>query len=295
VIPKIIHQTAPSSEIDWHPVWFKCQDSWKKHYHNFEYILWNDSDIDSLIEKYYPQYFELYCSFPIHILKIDFSRFCILDHMGGIYADMDMFCYTNFYNELTKPAYVVESLKDEYIENSLMAGIPDNKFFQQCMKTVMKRFNYAKTNDYLFKNMIIIHNNYYEPVNVRSFLIFYITGTNLISNVYRKFDKNYVGSLSGWRYNNIQFAYDPEFRTKHMHTCSWGEEDIKKTRFLAAEKGISFTEESKYEYKMMRFIDLDDFDFYTDYSKGTCIKEDPIDLERNDYDDENFNFDTEYI
>jgi len=43
--------------------------------------------------------------------------------MGGIYADMDMFCYTNFYNELTKVAYVVQSIKDEFIENSLMAGI----------------------------------------------------------------------------------------------------------------------------------------------------------------------------
>ena len=295
MISKIIHQTAPSSEIDWHPVWFKCQNSWKNHYNNFEYILWNDDDIHSLIEKYYPQYFELYCSFPLHILKIDFSRFCILDHMGGIYADMDMFCYTNFYNELTKNAYVVQSLKDEYIENSLMAGISDNKFFQQCMKTSKERFNHAKRNNYVFQGMIDVHNNYKELHKVKSFLVFYIAGTNLVTNVYRKFDKNYVGSLSGWRYNNIDYAYDKEFRTKHMHTCNWGNEDIKKAKFLAREKGISFREQLKHDYKEQRYIDIDYFNFYTDYSKGNYTKEDPVDQEQNDYSEETFNFGTEYL
>jgi mannosyltransferase OCH1-like enzyme len=295
VISKIIHQTAPSSEIDWHPVWFKCQNSWKNHYNNFEYILWNDDDIHSLIEKYYPQYFELYCSFPLHILKIDFSRFCILDHMGGIYADMDMFCYTNFYNELTKNAYVVQSLKDEYIENSLMAGISDNKFFQQCMKTSKERFNHAKRNNYVFQGMIDVHNNYKELHKVKSFLVFYIAGTNLVTNVYRKFDKNYVDSLSGWRYNNIDYAYDKEFRTKHMHTCNWGNEDIKKAKFLAREKGISFREQLKHDYKEQRYIDIDYFNFYTDYSKGNYTKEDPVDQEQNDYSEETFNFGTEYL
>ena len=295
MISKIIHQTAPSSEIDWHPVWFKCQNSWKNHYNNFEYILWNDDDIHSLIEKYYPQYFELYCSFPLHILKIDFSRFCILDHMGGIYADMDMFCYTNFYNELTKNAYVVQSLKDEYIENSLMAGISDNKFFQQCMKTSKERFNHAKRNNYVFQGMIDVHNNYKELHKVKSFLVFYIAGTNLVTNVYRKFDKNYVDSLSGWRYNNIDYAYDKEFRTKHMHTCNWGNEDIKKAKFLAREKGISFREQLKHDYKEQRYIDIDYFNFYTDYSKGNYTKEDPVDQEQNDYSEETFNFGTEYL
>lgn len=295
MISKIIHQTAPSSEIDWHPVWFKCQNSWKNNYSKFEYILWNDDDIHSLIEKYYPQYFELYCSFPVHILKIDFSRFCILDHMGGIYADMDMFCYANFYDELTKNAYVVQSLKDEYIENSLMAGIPNNKFFQQCMKTSKERFNHAKRNDYVFQGMIDVHNNYRELHKVKSFLVFYIAGTNLVTNVYRKFDKTYVGSLSGWRYNNLDYAYDKEFRTKHMHTCSWGNEDIKKTKFLAKEKGLSFREQARHDYKEQRYIDIDYFNFYNDYSNGAYPKEDPIDQEQNDYSEENFNFDTEYL
>lgn len=295
MISKIIHQTAPSSEIDWHPVWFKCQNSWKNHYSKFEYILWNDHDIYSLIEKYYPQYFELYCSFPVHILKIDFSRFCILDHMGGIYADMDMFCYVNFYDELTKNAYVVQSLKDEYIENSLMAGIPDNKFFQQCMKISKERFNHAKRNNYVFQGMIDVHNNYKELAKVKSFLIFYIAGTNLVTNVYRKFDKNYVDSLSGWRYNNLDYAYDKEFRTKHMHTCSWGNEDINKTKFLAIENGLSFREQLRNDYKELRYIDIDYFDFYNDYSNGTYTKEDPIDQEQNDYTEEIFNFNTEYL
>jgi mannosyltransferase OCH1-like enzyme len=215
--------------------------------------------------------------------------------MGGIYADMDMFCYSNFYDELIKNAYVVQSLKHEYIENSLMAGIPNNKFFQRCMKTSKERFNHAKRNDYVFQGMIKVHNNYRELAKAKSFLVFYIAGPNLVSNVYRKFDKNYVGSLSGWRYNNIDYAYDKEFRTKHMHTCSWGNEDIKKTKFLAKENGLSFREQSRHNYKELRYIDTDYFDFYNDYSNGTYSKEDPIDDGQNDYSEEIFSFDTEYL
>jgi hypothetical protein len=80
-----------------------------------------------------------------------------------------------------------------------------------------------------------------------------------------------------------------------MHTCSWGDEDIKKTKFLAREKEISFSEQLKHVYKEQKFIDIDYFNFYVDYSNGTYRKEDPIDYEKNDYSEEIFNFDTEYL
>ena len=39
MISKIIHQTAPGSQLDWHPIWFACQRSWKNHYKNFDLLL----------------------------------------------------------------------------------------------------------------------------------------------------------------------------------------------------------------------------------------------------------------
>ena len=295
MIPKIIHQTAPNNIADWHPLWSKCQESWKDKFNSFEYILWNDDDIDSLIEKYYPTYYELYCSFPIHIMKIDFSRFCILDHMGGIYADMDMFCYINFYDELLKNAYVVENLKDkEPIENSLMSGIPNNIFFQRCMKLTKERFNQSIKFKNIFDNIYIIHNNLDEKINAKSFLVFYISGTNLVTTVYKSFDKNYVGRLSGWKFNNIENSYDKEFRTKHMHTVTWGEEDRKKTLYWSKKNNVSYNIQIKNEYQLMREIDIDNFDFYTDYTNGKYPKHDLMNLDYNDYENEIFNFNATY-
>ena len=159
----------------------------------------------------------------------------------------------------------------------------------------MERFYHAKTNDYLFNGMIGIHNDYQVMSNGKSFLIFYITGSNLVSNVFRKFDKNYVDSLSAWRYNNYEYSYDKEFRTKHMHSISWGNEDRMKARFLAAENNITIDDHIKAEYKRLRLIDLDNFDFYTDYTNGSYVKQDFPDKLLNDLSEENFTFQTTYI
>jgi hypothetical protein len=294
-IPKIIHQTAPNNRQDWHPMWNKCHDSWKNHFDSFEHIFWNDDDINSLVEKYYPKYYEMYCSFPIHIMKIDFARFCMLDYMGGIYADMDMFCYSNFYDELVKDAYLVENIKDrEPLENSLMAGIPKNSFFQECMRIAEKRLIYSKKYNNLYNNIKVIHNNFDEAFNGKSFLVFYITGTNLVTAVYNNFDKNYVGTLSGWRYNNLEFSYDKEFKTKHMHTLHWGLEDRKKVLHKAKENNTSFEKQSKNDYKDLRLIDLENFDFYFDYSKGDYPKTDLVNFSYNNYENEHFSFEAIY-
>ena len=101
-IPKIIHQTAPTNEDDWHPLWFKCRQSWKDQYPEFEHRMWNDEEIDDLVRQHYPQYYDTYLEFPLNIMRIDFARVCILHEYGGIYADMDVYCYKNFYNELKK-------------------------------------------------------------------------------------------------------------------------------------------------------------------------------------------------
>lgn len=136
MIPKIIHQTAPSNMNDWHPIWEECQESWKRNFPDFEYVMWNDEDIEELVRNYYPEYFEDYNSFPYKIVKIDFVRFCILHQYGGIYADMDMYCYKNFYDNLRHDIYIVESWNEwnEKVQNSLMMSSKNHKFWIKCMK-----------------------------------------------------------------------------------------------------------------------------------------------------------------
>ena len=269
MIPKIIHQTGPSNKKVWHPLWIFCQSSWVKHFSGFKYMFWNDEDIDKLVKESYPKFYQLYNEFPIHIMKIDFARFCILHKFGGIYADLDMFCYKNFYGDLQNGAHLIENpLGNDTFENSLMCSRPNEMFFLQCMEKSLERYYYVKEKHPKFLNDTRninenSFNNYQRP-----YLVFYITGTNLVSSVARE-SKELLYSLPGCVYNNVDISYDPMFRTKHMHTGVWGKENICVIKDYAQ------------NYKKMRNIDLINFDFYTDYSNGNYLKTNELDMDKN--------------
>lgn len=136
MIPKIIHQIAPIDESRWHPVWKECQQSWKDNFPNFEYVLWNDeNDLRNLVKDNYPQFLREYDSWPYHIMRIDFARFCILHKYGGIYTDMDIYCYQNFYHLLNpNDVYLLEAWRElgELVQNSIMISPENHDFWMEC-------------------------------------------------------------------------------------------------------------------------------------------------------------------
>ncbi len=119
MIPKIIHQTAPSKKSQWHPVWDICQPTWKLHFPDFEYIVWNDSDIEEFVKKNYPQYIDLYNLYPLTLCKIDFTRFLILHKYGGIFSDMDIYVVKNFYDVLQPDG--ISILESNYLKDGLQS------------------------------------------------------------------------------------------------------------------------------------------------------------------------------
>lgn len=158
MIPKIIHHTGPTNPEKWHPIWKDCRESWKNQFPNFEFILWNDEDIRSLVEREYNEFLELYDTFPYNIMRVDFSRFCILHSYGGIYADLDIYCYKNFYDLLKEDIYIVESWEDwgEIVQNSLMISTKNNKFWMKCIEFSQSNFlklnkNILGLNDYILE------------------------------------------------------------------------------------------------------------------------------------------------
>ena len=106
---KLIHHTAPSNRNDWHPLWIRCHHSWVNNHSGFEFQLWKDEDLDTFVNEKFPQYSKVYNNLPAHILKIDFARYCFLYEQGGIYADMDMYCYKSFYDELESDFTIIQS------------------------------------------------------------------------------------------------------------------------------------------------------------------------------------------
>jgi mannosyltransferase OCH1-like enzyme len=149
MIPKIIHQTGPD-EQNWHPIWKECSESWKSTFPDFQYKFWTDDDLRNLVEEQYSEFLELYDSFPHHIMRIDFARFCILHSHGGIYADLDIYCYKNFYDLLKRNLYIVESWPEweEKVQNSLMISTPNQEFWEKCMFFSGVRFFSNHQNNY---------------------------------------------------------------------------------------------------------------------------------------------------
>lgn len=266
MIPKIIHQTAPTNKNHWHPLWFKCTQSWFDNYPYFEHRIWNDKEIDDLVKEHYPKYWEMYNAFPVHIMKIDFVRFCFLHKFGGIYADMDMFCYKNFYKELNKDIYLLENeMGNDPIENSMMVSEAGNPFWIECMDLSLKRHQYIKEKNPKHLDQVKAISTDKKFGNLlRPYLVFFITGNNLISTVFRQTKLN-ISTLPGIYYNNNDTSYHPEYRTKHIHTGLWGEENIK------INEG----------HDNLRNIPIEKYDFYTDYSRGNYLKVNNFDIDKN--------------
>ena len=123
-VPKIIHQTAPADKAKWHPIWEKCQQSWKEKFPDFEYIMWTDEDLDNLVKTKYSWFHDIYQAYDVNIKRFDAARYFILHEYGGIYADMDYECIQNFWDQIPKDKVSIAS-----VENALMVSPPRDPFW----------------------------------------------------------------------------------------------------------------------------------------------------------------------
>lgn len=261
-ISKIIHHIAPANRSRWHPMWERCYPSWQEHFGDFEHKLWNDEDdIDNIVKDYYPQYYNTYLEFPLHIMRIDFARFCILHRYGGIYADMDVYCYKNFYSDLTDSVYIQHApYGNAPIENALMASEANNEFWLKCMDKSVETY----------KNKVKLRNNTLDlKYRLDQLIITSSTGPHLVFEVLKE-NPNSVYILPGVLYNNHGLSYHPEYRTKHMLTAMWGKEAYNN-------KDVYIEELNK--YSDMAGVTIDTFDFYKDYTNGGYLKESYFNLD----------------
>lgn len=274
MIPKIIHHIAPADESKWHPLWKACRQSWLDRFPDFEHKLWNDlDDIDNLVESQYPQYWKTYRNFPAHIMKIDFARFCILHSYGGIYADMDVFCYHNFFQSLVPGAYVLQApYGDIPIENALMIASKNHPFFELCMSMAMESYN-----NYRLTHKISMP---FDRKENREFVL-NVAGPKLVHEAMLKYGPHRLLILSGELFNNHGMAYHPRIATRHLLTGIWGREGLQhivKCKKLEPRQ-MSTTDymaklyfDDVRKYADMNNVTLENFDFYTDYTGGDFYK-----------------------
>ena len=204
-IPKIIHQTAPADKSKWHKDWFKCQESWKINFPDFEYKMWSDEDNENLIKTDYSWFLDTYNKYENNINRIDIVRYFILDKYGGIYADMDYMCIKNFYKELPKDKVSISESpykENENLQNALMCSPKKHKFWMKVIAEAKLRWDN----------------------NINRNNVLYIAGPQLISKVYED-NKDYVNILSFKKYNpkpnSDEFNNNDNLFTKHFFTNTW--------------------------------------------------------------------------
>lgn len=247
MIPKIIHQMGPENKLNWHPIWEDCRQSWLEQFPEpyYQHIFWTDSDLRNLVKESYFEFLDFYDEFPIEAFRIDFSRFCILHKYGGIYADLDFFCYKNFFKELVDDIYLLESKKewDELVQNSLMASCPQHEFWIECMNLSKQKFFHIPEHHRSSRGLDYIKS--FEDNEEFCDSVKYSTGPGLISDVYKitktglfpleeyhPFD-HYSFFRSGdeismKRYLELKYKYNTGSQIKCRHFLSgiWGKEII---------------------------------------------------------------------
>lgn len=173
IIPKIIHQVW-GGEQTLPDIYAQLSETWKQHYPNWQYVLWDDRRMDAFVETKYPQYAVMYHSFTYHIQRWDAIRYLILNKTGGMYIDFDYESIEPI-DELVKDKTCCFAMEPEshcrifgktlMFNNAMMLSVPGHPFMQKVIETVFsetwqKSVTEAAANfsdEYRRKNHIVLH------------------------------------------------------------------------------------------------------------------------------------------
>jgi mannosyltransferase OCH1-like enzyme len=261
----IIHQIGPRHENKWHPLWKQCQESLINNFKEFDYKFWNDEeDIDTFIKSEFNDYYEVYKKLT-KISKINFSRYCIIQKYGGIYCDLDVYCYKNFSNFIkNKKTFLLNEtyeFSDDfyYFDYHQITDFTKNKeFWNKVLQEINQRAEYINlSNDIQMEE---------------------ITGTSVLQHVMNNnfFDSSIV-FLPANIFNNLTGSYHKSFYTKHLRTSTWIFNIYDKLLIVEGmiinekinDDLIYFLEKNNFNFYILKY---DEFDFYKDYSNGNYLK-----------------------
>ena len=140
MIPRIVHQTWKDAKIDYW-IFKRSQASVALHLADWEYRLWTDADLDSLVKEDFPEFHEAWKALDRHIKRVDTARYCILYKHGGLYADLD-FIFTRGIDDLIDDEHDIFFYKStqaivknwEFLGNALMISEPKQQFWLDALR-----------------------------------------------------------------------------------------------------------------------------------------------------------------
>ena len=216
-IPKRIIQTWNTDNIP--TKYNKLINKIKTQNPDYEYLFFTDTNIVEFLKTNYPDYLITYNKLPIKIQKIDFFRYIVIYHYGGIYMDLDMNGLKNM-NSLLRYSAVFPI--DEYITNEMKNIDRYNYFYNNNQKFLLGQYAFAANKKHPFIKQLIdnIHLNINKIIKLvdhnNDNYVYNTTGPDYISKQYMDYnDKSNITIL-----DNGKRQYFGDY-AQHLYFGSW--------------------------------------------------------------------------
>src|SRR5215831_2217113 len=182
-IPKRIIQTDKSRNL---PVLQKAAVAGiRLNNPDFEYVFFDDLEVETFIDRHFPEYRDVLNSFPFAIQKYDFFRYVAVYKLGGFYFDTDMLLATGLtdlldcgcvfpFERLTWSDYLRETYgMDWEIGNYAFGAAPGHPFLSAIIQNCVRAQRDQKWADAMTRSL---------PYPLRQELVvIYTTGPGLVS------------------------------------------------------------------------------------------------------------------
>jgi mannosyltransferase OCH1-like enzyme len=142
MIPKLIHQTAKTADLDARSR--RLQKIVRDLHPDWTYRLWTDADNDAFVRTEYPDFHAAFTALPKNIMRADVIRYLLMDRLGGMYLDVDYEMLRPF--DLLHYSAVIPWESDDVpgkfkqqLGNAFFAAMPGHPFFRRVIDVLQSR------------------------------------------------------------------------------------------------------------------------------------------------------------
>lgn len=199
-IPRIIVQTGPN-KVD--PKFAPYMEAMQTQNPDYQYLFFNDDDIDTFFLSNYPEYYTTYQRLPVFIQKIDFFRYLAIYHYGGFYFDLDMKLLQPLDDAICNHHLVFPV--DEYIPSTMCKNERYAPICDKGLNILLGQYAFAAVPRHPFIKLLIdtIHRNIdmyvkqYRMTKNREVYVYRTTGPDFVTYLYTQYQaKNQVYILA---------------------------------------------------------------------------------------------------
>lgn len=220
-------------------------DTYKKYNPDYVIKIWNFKEIDRIIKKYLPEFYQLFITLTPWISKCDFARFCVVYIYGGIYSDLDFYCSKHLDSLLYGKDHVLAFEPKEhgvnFLYNGFFAAAPKSKFIYGWLQTMQVN---AKLEEVMIKSGPIGLGSYY---NMETTIKPQLTETHKIILYNDK--HNIIDDIGDLDNINDNYVY-----TVWKEGTGWGYDNVNATDSIASVSSVSTTSSTSWQYAWVGII-----------------------------------------